>query len=190
FDFLQLKQILSTWQVGMHQGGGWNALFWCNHDQPRIVSRFGDEERYHKESAKMFATTIHFMQGTPYIYQGEEFGMTNPGFETIDQYRDVESINMYNLKKEEGMTKEDILAILSEKSRDNARTPVQWNNEDNAGFTTGEPWIGIASNYPTINAEKAMADKNSIFYHYQQLIQLRKDYQVITDGSYQLILPE
>jgi trehalose-6-phosphate hydrolase len=190
FDFLELKQILSKWQIGMQQGGGWNALFWCNHDQPRIVSRFGDDKHYHHESAKMLATTIHLMQGTPYIYQGEEFGMTNPDFESIDQYRDVESINIYNIKKEEGIPEEEIMAILKEKSRDNSRTPVQWNATENAGFSEVEPWIGLANNVTTINAEQAIADKESIFYHYQRLIQMRKEYQVITDGSYRLILPD
>ncbi|SFL68627.1 trehalose-6-phosphate hydrolase [Gracilibacillus orientalis] len=190
FDFLELKQILSKWQVGMQQGGGWNALFWCNHDQPRVVSRFGDDQHYHNESAKMLATTIHLMKGTPYIYQGEELGMTNPGFNNIEQYRDVESINMYHMKKDEGVSEEDIIAILKEKSRDNSRTPVQWNDGKNAGFTEGTPWIGVPDNFTTINAEQAIADATSIFYHYQILIQMRKEYQVITDGSYQLILPE
>ncbi|QGH36604.1 alpha,alpha-phosphotrehalase [Gracilibacillus salitolerans] len=190
FDFLELKQILSKWQIGMQQGGGWNALFWCNHDQPRAVSRFGDDTNYHNKSARMLATTIHLMQGTPYIYQGEEFGMTNPGFDNIEQYRDVESINMYNMKKEEGMSEEDIIAILKEKSRDNSRTPVQWHDGENAGFTEGTPWIGLPDNFATINAEQAIADKESIFYHYQTLIQMRKEYQVITEGSYRLILPD
>lgn len=190
FDFIQLKKILSDWQTGMQAGGGWNALFWCNHDQPRIVSRFGDDGTYHRASAKMLATTIHLMQGTPYIYQGEEFGMTNPKFTSMDQYRDVESINMYHMKKEEGMKEEEILDILKNKSRDNARTPMQWNKEENAGFTTGTPWIEVAKNYRHINAEQALEDQDSIFYHYQRLIQLRKDYQVITDGTYRHILPD
>ncbi|KAB8137555.1 alpha,alpha-phosphotrehalase [Gracilibacillus oryzae] len=190
FDFIELKQILSKWQVGMQQGGGWNALFWCNHDQPRVVSRFGDDENYHNESAKMLATTIHFMQGTPYIYQGEEIGMTNPGFDTIEKYRDVESFNIYNIKKAEGIPEEEILEILKEKSRDNARTPMQWDDKENAGFTTGTPWIDPAPNYPSINAEKAVSKRDSIFYYYQQLIKLRKEYQVITDGTYQLLLPD
>ncbi|GEN86146.1 alpha,alpha-phosphotrehalase [Oceanobacillus sojae] len=189
FDFLYLKQLLSDWQTGMQEGGGWNALFWCNHDQPRIVSRFGDDTIYHKESAKMLATTIHMMQGTPYIYQGEEFGMTNAGFNDISQYRDVESLNMYKIKKAEGLSDQEIIEILQEKSRDNARTPMQWNNTVNAGFTEGSPWIGLPDNYQIINAEAAIADKTSIFYHYQRLIQLRKEYQVITDGKYQLISP-
>ncbi|WP_163538496.1 alpha,alpha-phosphotrehalase [Gracilibacillus sp. YIM 98692] len=190
FDFQELKQILSKWQEGMHEGGGWNALFWCNHDQPRIVSRFGDDQNYHQESAKMLATTIHLMQGTPYIYQGEEFGMTNPGFDAIEQYRDVESKNMYDLKKEEGMSEQEIIDILKEKSRDNSRTPVQWSDEPNAGFTTGTPWIDIPHNYQQINASKALQEEGSIFQHYRKLIRLRKQYQVITDGTYSLISPE
>ncbi|WP_137791526.1 alpha,alpha-phosphotrehalase [Bacillus sp. E(2018)] len=188
FDFQKLKEILSTWQVEMHKGGGWNALFWCNHDQPRIVSRYGDDGEYRVQSAKMLATTIHMMQGTPYIYQGEEFGMTNPKFTTIDQYRDVESLNMFNLLKEAGYTEEEVLEILKHKSRDNSRTPVQWNKNENAGFTTGEPWIPVASNFKEINAEAAVNDENSIFYHYQKLNKLRKDLDVITYGDYQLIL--
>ncbi|GAA0314044.1 alpha,alpha-phosphotrehalase [Oceanobacillus sp. FSL W7-1281] len=190
FDFLYLKQLLSDWQTGMQEGGGWNALFWCNHDQPRIVSRFGDDTVYHKESAKMLATSLHLMQGTPYIYQGEEIGMTNPGFEDISQYRDVESLNMYKIKKAEGLSNQEIIEILQQKSRDNSRTPMQWNHSANAGFTEGTPWIGLPDNYQEINAEAAVADKTSIFYHYQKLIQLRKDYQVITDGKYELVLPE
>lgn len=188
FDFQALKEILSTWQVEMQQGGGWNALFWCNHDQPRVVSRFGNEGEYHQESAKMLATTIHMMQGTPYIYQGEEFGMTNPNFDNIDEYRDVESLNMYKILKEKGKTNEEIIAILQQKSRDNSRTPVQWTADANAGFTSGTPWIDVASNYKKINAEVARNNESSIFYHYKKLIQLRKDYEIITDGSYQLIL--
>lgn len=190
FDFQKLKQILSSWQVEMKKGGGWNALFWCNHDQPRVVSRFGNDGKYHRKSAKMLATAIHMMQGTPYIYQGEEFGMTNPNFESIDDYRDVESLNMFKILKEKGMPEEEVLAILKQKSRDNSRTPVQWNNSENAGFTTGTPWIMPAANYKEINAEKALADKDSIFYHYQKLIGLRKDYEIVTSGNYQLLLDD
>ncbi|GGB68115.1 alpha,alpha-phosphotrehalase [Fictibacillus barbaricus] len=190
FDFLKLKDILSTWQIEMHKGGGWNALFWCNHDQPRIVSRYGNDGQYRVESAKMLATTIHLMQGTPYIYQGEEFGMTNPKFESIDQYRDVESLNMFNLLKEQGLSEIEILEILKHKSRDNSRTPVQWNDRNNAGFTIGEPWIPVASNYKEINAEAAVQDRNSIFYHYQKLNQLRKELAIITYGDYELILKD
>lgn len=190
FDFQALKQILSQWQVEMHKGNGWNALFWCNHDQPRVVSRFGNDKTYHKESAKMLATTIHMMQGSPYIYQGEEFGMTNPKFNRIEDYRDVESLNMYRIMKENGHSEEEIIEILKQKSRDNSRTPVQWNNQEHGGFTTGTPWINTASNYKEINAEEALKDKDSIFYHYQKLIQLRKEYDIITDGDYQLLLED
>ncbi|WHY88753.1 alpha,alpha-phosphotrehalase [Neobacillus novalis] len=188
FDFQSLKDILSNWQVEMNKGGGWNALFWCNHDQPRAVSRFGDDEKYHKESAKMLATALHMMQGTPYIYQGEEIGMTNPKFESIEDYRDVESLNMFNLMKQNGLDEAEIIEILKQKSRDNSRTPVQWNSSEHAGFTTGTPWIATAANYQNINTEKAVNDPDSIFYHYQKLIQLRKDYDVITDGDFELIL--
>jgi trehalose-6-phosphate hydrolase len=190
FDFHKLKQILSDWQVDMNKGGGWNALFWCNHDQPRVVSRFGNDREYHKESAKMLATVIHMMQGTPYIYQGEEFGMTNPNFASIDDYRDVESLNIFEILKGKGMTEQEILDILKQKSRDNSRTPVQWSDEENAGFTTGTPWIQPAANYKDINAEKAMADQDSVFYHYQKLIQLRKEYDIVTDGNYELLLAD
>jgi len=188
FDFQALKQILSKWQVEMNHGGGWNALFWCNHDQPRVVSRFGNDGKNHKESAKMLATVIHMMQGTPYIYQGEEFGMTNPKFNTIEDYRDVESLNIFNIKKQAGMDEQEIIEILQQKSRDNSRTPVQWNGSKNAGFTTGTPWIQTAANFKEINAEKALQDPDSIFYHYQKLNQLRKEYNVMTDGDFELIL--
>ena len=189
-DFHALKQILSNWQVGMNKGEGWNALFWCNHDQPRIVSRYGNDGKYHKESAKMLATTIHMMQGTPYIYQGEELGMTDPKFTSIDQYRDVESLNMYNILQANGKPEEEILEILRRKSRDNSRTPVQWNGEKNAGFTEGTPWIETAQNYKELNAENALKDKDSVFYHYQNLIKLRKEYDIITDGDYELLAPD
>ncbi|MDN3016017.1 alpha,alpha-phosphotrehalase [Paenibacillus sp. BSR1-1] len=190
FDFQALKQILSKWQVEMNEGGGWNALFWCNHDQPRAVSRFGDDKKYYKESAKMLATALHMMQGTPYIYQGEEFGMTNPDFDSIDEYRDVESINIYSIKKNEGLAELEIIEVLKQKSRDNSRTPVQWNDSFHAGFTTGTPWIETADNYPEINAENALLDPSSIFYHYQKLIHLRKKYDVITNGNFELILDQ
>lgn len=190
FDFGALKQILSTWQVEMYKGGGWNALFWCNHDQPRIVSRYGNDGEYRTQSAKMLATTIHMMQGTPYIYQGEEFGMTNPQFESINEYRDVESLNTFEILKNAGKSEEEIIEILKSKSRDNSRTPVQWNDSKHAGFTTGTPWIKPASNYPEINAENALQDENSVFYHYQKLIQLRKDIELITYGDYELILED
>ena len=190
FDFLELKQILSDWQVGMHEGKGWNALFWCNHDQPRIVSRFGNEGPYREMSAKMLATTLHMMQGTPYIYQGEEIGMTNPNFTSLEQYRDVESLNAYEEMKAAGVPEKEILAILQQKSRDNARTPMQWTDGEHAGFTTGEPWIPVADNYHDIHVEHVVQQPNSIFQHYQALIQLRKKYDMITHGDYQLLLAD
>ncbi|TES54179.1 alpha,alpha-phosphotrehalase [Halalkalibacterium halodurans] len=189
-DFFALKEILSKWQVGMHKGGGWNALFWCNHDQPRVVSRYGNDGKYHEKSAKMLATTIHMMQGTPYIYQGEEFGMTDPKFDRIDQYRDVETLNYYDILKEQGLSEEEVMEIIKRKSRDNSRTPVQWDDSPHAGFTSGTPWIDVASNYRSINAKKALADKQSIFYHYKKLIELRKTYDIVTYGDYELLLPE
>jgi trehalose-6-phosphate hydrolase len=190
FDFLALKQILSTWQVEMNKGGGWNALFWCNHDQPRIVSRYGDDQVYHKESAKMLATVIHMMQGTPYIYQGEEIGMTNPKFERIEEYRDVETLNMYKILLEQGKTEAEVLEILKCKSRDNSRTPMQWDDSPHAGFTTGTPWISVAPNFKEINVKNALEDPTSIFYHYKRLIELRKSYEIITTGNYQLLLED
>ncbi|MBN8210384.1 alpha,alpha-phosphotrehalase [Bacillus sp. NTK071] len=191
FDFLKLKDILSTWQKEMYEGGGWNALFWCNHDQPRIVSRYGNDGDYRRESAKMLATTMHMMQGTPYIYQGEEIGMTNPKFDAISSYRDVESLNIFSiLKEEKGYTEEEVLEILRHKSRDNSRTPVQWSSEDQAGFTSGEPWIPVAKNYEDINVEDTLKEKHSVFEHYQNLISLRKNVDLITYGDYELLLPE
>lgn len=187
FDFQALKNILSKWQVEMNQGGGWNALFWCNHDQPRAVSRFGNDKQFHKESAKMLATAIHMMQGTPYIYQGEEFGMTNPNFNQIEDYRDVESLNIFKFMKKEGISDSEIMEILKQKSRDNSRTPVQWDSSHNAGFTSGIPWIEPAANYHKINAENALNASDSVFYHYQKLIQLRKEFDVITNGDFEMI---
>ncbi|PGM59965.1 alpha,alpha-phosphotrehalase [Bacillus cereus] len=187
FDFIKLKEIMSDWQIEMQKGGGWNALFWCNHDQPRIVSRFGNDGKYRNESAKMLATAMHMLQGTPYIYQGEEIGMTNPNFHSIEQYRDVESLNIYDIKQEEGLLKEEIIEILKQKSRDNSRTPMQWNEEVNSGFTTNTPWISVAENYKEINVENALNDKESVFYHYKKLIELRKTYDVITEGKYDVL---
>lgn len=190
FDFMELKKLFKEWQKGMEEGDGWNAVFWCNHDQPRIVSRFGDCDKFHEESSKMLATSIHLLRGTPYVYQGEEFGMPNPGFTSIEQYRDVEAVNYFNILKEEGVEEEKILEILRSKSRDNGRTPVQWNADKNAGFTTGEPWIPVGNSYESINAEAALKNKDSVFYHYKNLINLRKEYDVISHGSVDMILEE
>lgn len=190
FDFAQLKDIFSTWQKGIIDGEGWNAVFWCNHDQPRINSRLGDVDNYHNESSKMLATAIHMMSGTPYIYQGEEFGMTNPEFESINEYRDIESINYYNILKNQGIEESEILNILKSKSRDNARTPLQWNSKENAGFTTGESWINTSNRYKEINAENALNNKDSIFYHYKELIKIRKNQDVIAYGDYEILLED
>ncbi|MCF5880441.1 alpha,alpha-phosphotrehalase [Aeromonas veronii] len=187
FDFLELKRIFNHWQSGMH-GKGWSALFWCNHDQPRIVSRFGDKGEYRVVAAKMLASTLHGLQGTPYIYQGEEIGMTNPGYQRIDDYQDVESRNIFAIKQAEGMSEAEILAILGAKSRDNSRTPMQWSAAANAGFTSGMPWLKPAANYPEINAEAALADQNSVFWHYRDLIALRKAHPIFTQGDYQELL--
>ncbi|MCC4818912.1 alpha,alpha-phosphotrehalase [Vibrio lentus] len=190
FDFLQLKSIFNHWQTGLN-GKGWGALFWCNHDQPRVVSRLGNDQQYRVESAKMLAASVHMMQGTPYIYQGEEIGMTNPGYTEISQYRDVESTNMYDIMvNRDGVEHQDMMAILAQKSRDNSRTPMQWNSEPYAGFSQAQPWLDVANNYTEINAEQALEDKDSVFYFYKALIELRKQVPVITHGRYQDLLPE
>ncbi|MEX3022009.1 alpha,alpha-phosphotrehalase [Kluyvera sp. STS39-E] len=188
-DFVALKSLFSHWQQGMHNRA-WNALFWCNHDQPRIASRFGDEGGHRVRAAKMLGMVLHGMQGTPYIYQGEEIGMTNPHFAKIEQYRDVESHNMYNERLEQGQQADELLAILASKSRDNSRTPMQWDASANAGFTQGEPWIGVCDNYADINVESALNDPDSVFYAYQQLIALRKSQPVLTWGDYEDLQPE
>ena len=183
-DFQSLKQILSSWQTEMQKGGGWNTLFWCNHDQPRVVSRYGNDEKYHKESAKMLATAMYLLKGTPFIYQGEEIGMTNPNFSSIDDYRDVETLNMHRILREQGKTDEEVMRIIRQKSRDNSRTPMQWSAEKHGGFTQGTPWIPVAPNYQQINVEQALNDKDSIFYHYKRLIQLRKEHDILINGSF------
>lgn len=182
-DYQKLKDLFELWQVGMQKANGWNAVFWCNHDQPRIVSRFGDETEYWKESAKMLAAMIHLMRGTPYIYQGEELGMTNSGYQSIDQYRDVESHNYYKIMMQEGKTKEETLKILSTRSRDNGRTPMQWSPEIYAGFSETKPWIEIPNNYHQINAENELGDESSILSFYKKLIQARKKNKVISEGE-------
>ncbi|MBA5763394.1 alpha,alpha-phosphotrehalase [Vibrio sp. 404] len=190
FDFIQLKQIFNHWQTGL-SGNGWGALFWCNHDQPRIVSRLGDDQQYRVESAKMLAASLHMMQGTPYIYQGEELGMTNPGYQEISQYRDVESTNMYDIMvNQQGVSHDEMMAILAQKSRDNSRAPMQWDDSLHAGFTQGTPWLEVASNYSHLNAQAALKDTNSVFYFYKRLIELRKQQPVITQGSFQDLLPQ
>ncbi|MGN4157602.1 alpha,alpha-phosphotrehalase [Staphylococcus auricularis] len=184
-DFHKLKEILIEWQLGIYEGGGWNAIFWCNHDQPRIVSRFGDDstEAMRQRSAKMLAIVLHMLQGTPYIFQGEEIGMTNPHFDKLSQYRDVESLNAYDSLQEAGKTEPEIMRILAQKSRDNARTPMQWDDSAQAGFTEGEPWIEVSDNYKEINVQQAMNDEQSVLQTYRKLIQLRHNYDVVTYGN-------
>ena len=188
-DYVALKALFRHWQQGMHNRA-WNALFWCNHDQPRIVSRFGDEGEYRLPAAKMLAMVLHGMQGTPYVYQGEEIGMTNPHFTQITDYRDVESHNMFAEQLAQGQDAQTLLAILASKSRDNSRTPMQWNSEAHGGFTTGTPWIALCDNYEAINVDTALNDPNSVFYTYQQLIALRKTTPILTWGDYQDLLPD
>ena len=182
-DYMELKVIFEKWQMGMQRGNAWNALFWCNHDQPRIVSRFGNEGEYWKESAKMLAGMIHLMRGTPYIYQGEEIGMTNPHYTSIEQYADVESRNYYEILLNEGKTKEEALEILAARSRDNSRTPMQWTDERFCGFSDTKPWIPVSDNFEKINVKKQKQDRDSILEFYKKLIMLRKEKEVIARGN-------
>ena len=182
-DYMELKVIFEKWQMGMQRGNAWNALFWCNHDQPRIVSRFGNEGEYWKESAKMLAGMIHLKRGTPYIYQGEEIGMTNPHYTSIEQYADVESRNYYEILLNEGKTKEEALEILAARSRDNSRTPMQWTDERYCGFSDTKPWIPVSDNFEKINVKKQKQDRDSILEFYKKLIMLRKEKEVIARGN-------
>ena len=184
-----LKRCYEKWQNTLFDKG-WNSLFLDNHDLPRIVSRLGNDGKYRVESAKMLATMLHGMQGTPYIYQGEELGMTNVQFPDISDYEDIETLNVYKERIAAGYPKEAVMKSIYARSCDNARTPMQWNDGRNAGFTDGTPWFALNPNYTVINAENALEDKNSVFYYYQKLISLRKEYQVFLDGSFTLLLPE
>ena len=186
-----LKENLSKWQKGL-DGVAWNSLYFCNHDQPRIVSRLGDEsDAYRELSAKCIATCLHMMQGTPYVYQGEELGMTNTVFNSVDDFRDLESINAYRELVESGLyTDEDMFPKIAHKSRDNARTPMQWDASENAGFTTGTPWIAVNPNYKKINVADQLKREDSVFHYYQKLIRLRKENEIIVYGNYELLLPE
>lgn len=181
-----LKVALSKWQNSLGNEG-WNSLFWNNHDLPRIVSRWGNDQEYHEQSAKLFAILLHMMKGTPYIYQGEEIGMTNYPISDISEAEDIETINMYNERIEQGYAKEDLIASINAKGRDNARTPMQWEDSENGGFTTGTPWLHVNPNYRTINVKAELADPNSIFYTYKKLIELRKQNEIMVWGSYQLL---
>ncbi len=184
--FLKLKEIFSRWQKELYNQG-WNSLFWNNHDLPRIVSRWGNDKEYRVESAKMLAMLLHGMQGTPYIYQGEELGMTNVQY-TIEEYQDIETQNLYRERIEKGYAKEEIMRSIYAKSRDNARTPMQWSDGEQAGFTTGKPWMKINPNYKEINAQAQIEDKNSIFHCYKKLVEFRKKYPVFVDGSFEMLL--
>ena len=182
-DMKMLHDVFRDWQEKVADGGGWNAVFWCNHDQPRIVSRFGDEGKYWRQSAKMLGTFVHMLRGTPYIYQGEELGMTNAHYTAIEQYDDVEAINYYNILLKRGSTEQEALNVLSQRARDNSRTPMQWSSGTNAGFTTGAPWLGIPENFRSINAEAEENDPDSILNYYRKLVRLREENRIITDGT-------
>jgi len=187
----ELKACLARWQSGLH-GQGWNSLYWCNHDQPRVVSRFGDDcPRYRVRSARMLATALHLMQGTPYVYQGEELGMTNVQWPDISHYRDIETLNMYRVATtERGQSPAKVLRSIHAKGRDNARTPMQWTAGAQAGFTTGTPWLAVHDNHTEVNAEQALGDPESVFHHYRRLIGLRKQLPVLVHGRFELLLPE
>ncbi|MBP1309365.1 oligo-1,6-glucosidase [Paenibacillus sp. 1182] len=188
WTLVELKKIMSSWQTVLHQEG-WNANYLNNHDQPRALSRFANDGQYRVESAKMLATFTHMLEGTPYIYQGEEIGMTNIAFPSIDDYRDVETLNYYEQQRKIGEPEEQIMAAIWRKSRDNARTPMQWDAGPAAGFTDGEPWMKINDNYTHINAEAERNNPGSIFHYYRKLIALRKQHEVIVYGEYKLLLP-
>jgi oligo-1,6-glucosidase len=186
----ELKDIMTKWQVELYQKG-WNSLYLNNHDTARMVSRFGNDTIYRKESAKMLATCLHMMQGTPYIYQGEEIGMTNVRFDDIHMYKDVEILNKYKeIQETKSLTEEELLEGIYANGRDNARTPIQWNAQKNAGFTIGKPWIAVNPNYEEINVEESLNDPDSIFYYYQKLLRLRKEYLIMVYGKYELLLED
>ena len=186
-----LKENLTKWQLGL-DNVAWNSLYFCNHDQPRIVSRLGDDsDEFRELSAKCIATCLHMMQGTPYVYQGEELGMTNTVFNSVDDFRDLESVNAYRELIESGLyTKEDMFPKIAHKSRDNARTPMPWDTSENAGFTTGTPWLALNPNYNKINVADQLKREDSVFHYYQKLIKLRKEYEIIVYGKYELLLPD
>lgn len=186
--FLKLKEVMEKWQKELY-GCGWNSLFWNNHDLPRIVSRWGNDGEYREESAKMLAILLHGMQGTPFIYQGEELGMTNVKY-APEEYRDIETVNLYRERSRAGYSHEDIMASIYAKSRDNARTPMQWDDSDNAGFTTGTSWLKVNPNYKEINAAEQLEREDSVFHCYRELIALRKQHGVFEDGSFRMLCRE
>ena len=188
-NLVDLKQVMTTWQEKMQECGGWNSLYWSNHDQARAVTRFGNETpKYRVLSAKMLGTVLHMMQGTPYIFEGEELGMTNAFFDKIEDYRDIEALDIFkDFTERKGFSEADTLELLRLKSRDNARTPMQWDDSEKAGFTEGTPWISVNPNHREINAKACLEDENSVFYYYQKLIKLRHEMPIITDGVYELL---
>ncbi|MCW2457138.1 UNVERIFIED_ORG: oligo-1,6-glucosidase [Rahnella aquatilis] len=186
FDLLRFKAVIDKWQTALAHRG-WNSLFWSNHDLPRAVSKFGDDGQYRIESAKMLATALHCLKGTPYIYQGEEIGMTNVRFPRIDDYRDIESLNLYQERVAEGVSHEEMMRGIHANGRDNARTPMQWDSSQHAGFTTSQPWIDVNPNYKQINVAAALDDPNSVFYHYQKLVALRKQQPLLVHGDFRQI---
>lgn len=187
-DFIKLKQVFTKWQLAL-DGDGWNSLFWNNHDIPRIVSSWGnDSPQYRRVSAKMFATFLHFLKGTPYIYQGEEIGLTNTPISSIDEANDIESLNMYKERLNEGYNKKDIIQSINKKGRDNARRPIPWDDSLNGGFTTGTPWLELNPNYKELNVKEDRQNKESIFNYYKELIRLRKEHDLIVWGSYKELL--
>ncbi len=186
-DVRQLKRVLTKWQKGL-ENGGWNALFLENHDQPRSVSTWGNDKEYLNESAKALGALYFFMQGTPFIYQGQEIGMTNVRFQSIDEYRDIAIKNLYRIEREKGRSHEEIMPSIWQKGRDNSRTPMQWSDELHAGFTTGTPWLGVNENYKTINVKRQQNDPHSVFHFYKKMIRLRKEHEVLVYGMYDLIL--
>lgn len=188
-NLVDLKQVMTKWQERMQECGGWNSLYWSNHDQARAVTRFGNETpKYRVLSAKMLGTVLHMMQGTPYIFEGEELGMTNAFFDKIEDYRDIEALDIFkDFTERKGFSEADTLELLRLKSRDNARTPMQWDDSEKAGFTEGTPWISVNPNHREINAKACLEDENSVFYYYQKLIKLRHEMPIITDGVYELL---
>ena len=189
FDLIKLKKVFTKWQTELADSG-WNSLFWDNHDLPRAVSKYGDPGKYRVASAKMLATALHFLKGTPYVYQGEEIGMTNVRFDSIDDYQDIESLNLYYERTATGVPHEQMMAGIYENGRDNARTPMQWNSAVNAGFSTAKPWLKVNPNYREINVQAALNDPDSVFFHYQKLIRLRKELPIMTYGKYVPLLED
>ncbi|USE03180.1 alpha-glucosidase [Vibrio sp. SCSIO 43133] len=188
-DLKAFKQVLTKWQLELKETG-WNSLFWNNHDLPRAVSKYGNDGQYRVKSAKMLATVLHCLKGTPYIYQGEEIGMTNVKFDNLEQYKDIETLNFYKVRTEAGVSHEEMMAALAENSRDNARTPMQWSNEANAGFSTAEPWIEVNPNYTAVNAKLDRASNESIYEYYKALIGLRREFEAVIYGDFIPLLEE